>query len=196
MMAVPVFPLIPVSVSPSVEFDAQLMRKLDLQAPRYTCYPTKERFTDQFDYADYLEAVASVRMRGARKPLSLYLHIPFCEANCYFCACNKIVTKERGKVATYLGYLKREIEMQGKLFSGMNRIEQLHFGGGTPTYLSDAQMDDLMAHLHHWFQFAPDDIGEYSIEVDPRTVSPERVHTLRAQGFNRIRLGVDRKSVV
>jgi oxygen-independent coproporphyrinogen-3 oxidase len=183
-------PVLPVSVGPSVEFDAQIIRKVDLLAPRYTCYPTKERFTDQFDYADYLEAVASVRMRGVRKPLSLYLHIPFCEANCYFCACNKVVTKERGKVATYLGYLKREIEMQGKLFAGMNRIEQLHFGGGTPTYLSDAQMDDLMAHLHRWFQFAPDDVGEYSIEVDPRTVSPERVHTLRAQGFNRIRLGV------
>ena len=91
---------------------------------------------------------------------------------------------------TYLGYLKREIELQGHLFAGFNHIEQLHFGGGTPTYLSDSQMDDLMQHLRRWFEFAADETGEYSIEVDPRTVSPERVHRLRAQGFNRISLGV------
>ncbi len=91
---------------------------------------------------------------------------------------------------TYLGYLKREIEMQGNLFVGMNQIEQLHFGGGTPTYLSDAQMGDLMAHLRRWFEFAPDSVGEYSIEIDPRTVSRERIFSLREQGFNRVSLGV------
>ena len=178
------------SIVPSVEFDATLIRKLNQLGPRYTSYPTADRFTDAFGYGDYLQAVASVRARGGRNPLSLYLHIPFCDTVCYYCGCNKIVTKDRGKAVIYLSYLKREVEMQGKLFAGMNRIEQLHFGGGTPTYLSDAQMDDLMAHLRRWFQFAPDDVGEYSIEVDPRTVSVERVHNLRAQGFNRISLGV------
>jgi oxygen-independent coproporphyrinogen-3 oxidase len=178
------------SVPPSVQFDAHQVRKLSQTGPRYTSYPTADRFSDAFGYRDYLRAVASLRTRGSGNPLSLYVHIPFCDTVCYYCACNKIVTKNRAKAVTYLSYLKREIEMQGKLFVGMNRVEQLHLGGGTPTYLSDAQMGDLMAHLRHWFKFAPDADGEYSIEVDPRTVSPERIHSLRAQGFNRISLGV------
>lgn len=177
-------------VAPSVEFDAQLIRKLNQLGPRYTSYPTADRFSDAFGIGEYLQAVAGVRALGVRHPLSLYLHVPFCDTVCYYCACNKVVTKDRSKAATYLDYLKREIELQGKLFAGMNPVEQLHFGGGTPTYLSDQQMDDLMAHLRHWFQFAPDEVGEYSIEVDPRTVTPQRIRTLRAQGFNRISLGV------
>jgi oxygen-independent coproporphyrinogen-3 oxidase len=180
----------PTSMTPSVEFDAPLIRKLNQLGPRYTSYPTADRFSGAFGISDYQQAVDSVRAVGDKNPLSLYLHIPFCDTVCYYCGCNKIVTKDRSKAVVYLDYLKREIEMQGKLFAGMNQIEQLHFGGGTPTYLSDRQMDDLMAHLRHWFQFAPDEIGEYSIEVDPRTVSPERVHVLRSQGFNRISLGV------
>jgi oxygen-independent coproporphyrinogen-3 oxidase len=173
-----------------VQFDAQLVRKLSKPGPRYTSYPTADRFSGAFGYRDYLQAVAGLRTRGAARPLSLYLHIPFCDTVCYYCACNKIVTKNRDKAAVYLSYLKREIDMQATLFAGINQVEQLHFGGGTPTYLSDAQMEDLMAHLRRRFQFAADDIGEYSIEVDPRTVSRERVLSLRRQGFNRVSLGV------
>ena len=180
----------PVSSTPLVQFDAALVKKLGKPGPRYTSYPTADRFSTEFGYRDYLQAVAGLRTRGVAKPLSLYLHIPFCDTVCYYCACNKIVTKNRDKAAVYLSYLKREIDMQGALFAGINQVEQLHFGGGTPTYLSDAQMEDLMAHLRRKFQFAADDIGEYSIEVDPRTVSRERVHSLRRQGFNRISLGV------
>ena len=191
-------PLVPVSaprattrpIVNSVDFDPDLITRLSRNGPRYTSYPTADRFGDTFSYRDYLHAVASVRTRGAARPLSLYLHIPFCDTVCYYCACNKIVTKNREKAATYLAYLKREIAMQGALFAGVNEVEQLHFGGGTPTYLSDEQMDELMAHLHRHFRFAPDEVGEYSIEVDPRTVSTERVHSLRRQGFNRISLGV------
>ena len=179
-----------VAAVPSVEFDGALIRKLSQSGPRYTSYPTADRFSESFGYRDYLQAVAGLRTRGAAKPLSLYLHIPFCDTVCYYCACNKIVTKNRDKAVTYVGYLKREIEMQGRLFAGMNQVEQLHLGGGTPTYLSDEQMGDLMAHVRHWFQLAPDAEGEYSIEIDPRTVSPERVHSLRRQGFNRISVGV------
>lgn len=175
---------------PTVDFDAGLISRLSKSGPRYTSYPTADRFTDSFGYRDYLHAVADRRTRGNARPLSLYLHIPFCDTVCYYCACNKIVTKNREKAATYLAYLKREVAMQGALFAGMNEVEQLHFGGGTPTYLSDAQMGELMDHLRRCFRFAPDAIGEYSIEVDPRTVSVERVHSLRAQGFNRISLGV------
>ncbi|MES2071192.1 MAG: oxygen-independent coproporphyrinogen III oxidase [Pseudomonadota bacterium] len=183
-------PTLSASAAPAIEFDTSLIRKLKQSGPRYTSYPTADRFSSEFSSWDYLHAVASVRVQGMRQPLSLYIHIPFCDTVCYYCACNKIVTRDRSKAAVYLGYLKREIEMQGKLFSGINQVEQLHFGGGTPTYLSDEQMDDLLAHIRRWFRLAPDDIGEYSIEVDPRTVTPQRVQTLRAQGFNRISLGV------
>ncbi|HYD95816.1 MAG TPA: oxygen-independent coproporphyrinogen III oxidase [Noviherbaspirillum sp.] len=179
-----------VPVISNVQFDAPLIRKMSQQGPRYTSYPTADRFTDQFGMGDYLQAVNSVRAMGARNPLSLYVHIPFCDKLCYYCACNKIITKNRSKAEEYLTYLKREIEIQGKLFADMNTVEQLHFGGGTPTYLSDAQMGELMAFLRKWFRFATDEAGEYSIEIDPRTVSPERVHSLRAQGFNRISFGV------
>jgi oxygen-independent coproporphyrinogen-3 oxidase len=181
---------IPVSAVPLVQFDARLVRKLSKPGPRYTSYPTADRFSAAFCYRDYLQAVAGVRTRGLARPLSIYLHIPFCDTVCYYCACNKIVTKNRDKAAVYLSYLKREIEMQGMLFAGINQVEQLHLGGGTPTYLSDAQMGDLMTHLHRKFEFASDEVGEYSIEVDPCTVSRERVHSLRRQGFNRISLGV------
>jgi len=186
-MAVPanIFPAVP-----SVQFDGALIRKLSQQGPRYTSYPTADRFDEEFRVGDYLQAVHSVRALGARNPLSLYVHIPFCDQLCYYCACNKIVTKNRSKAELYLTYLKREIDLQGRLFAGMNPVEQLHFGGGTPTYLSDAQMEDLLAHFRKWFRFASDKDGEYSIEIDPRTVSPARIHALRAQGFNRISLGV------
>jgi oxygen-independent coproporphyrinogen-3 oxidase len=179
---------------PTVDFDAGLIARLSKSGPRYTSYPTADRFSESFGYRDYLHAVADRRTRGNARPLSLYLHIPFCDTVCYYCACNKIVTKNREKAATYLAYLKREVAMQGALFAGTGgkdaEVEQLHFGGGTPTYLGDAQMGELMDHLRRCFRFAPDHIGEYSIEVDPRTVSVERVHSLRRQGFNRISLGV------
>lgn len=180
----------PVAFASGVDVDPGLIARLGKNGPRYTSYPTADRFEADFGYRDYLHAVAAVRARGTARPLSLYLHIPFCDTVCYYCACNKIVTKNRDKAATYLGYLKREIALQGALFAGINEVAQLHFGGGTPTYLSDAQMGELMTHLRRCFSFAPDAQGEYSIEVDPRTVSAERVHSLRRHGFNRISLGV------
>jgi oxygen-independent coproporphyrinogen-3 oxidase len=149
-------------VTQTVEFDTALIRKLSQLGPRYTSYPTADRFNAEFGYRDDLQAVTGATARGNMHPLSLYIHIPFCESICYYCGCNKIVTKDRSKAANYLIYLKREIEMQGKLLAGANQVEQLHFGGGTPTYLSDAQMGELMQHLRRWFNFAPDAEGEYS----------------------------------
>jgi oxygen-independent coproporphyrinogen-3 oxidase len=178
------------TTQPTVQFDADIINKLSMSGPRYTSYPTADRFTPDFGYGGFLEALAGQTLRGGRRPLSVYIHVPFCDKLCYYCACNKIITKDRSKAVTYLGYLKQEIEMQGKLFAGMNRVEQLHFGGGTPTYFSDKQMDELMLHLRRHFEFAPDAEGEYSIEIDPRTVDPQRIRTLRAQGFNRVSLGV------
>ena len=176
---------------PPPQFDAGTIAKMAGPGPRYTSYPTADRFSAAFGYGNYLEAVAALRLRGqARRPLSLYLHIPFCESICYYCACNKVVTRDHGKAAVYLGYLKQEVAMQAGLFAGMNQIGQLHLGGGTPTYLSDRQMGDLMLYLRQHFEFASERDGEYAIEIDPRTVSVARVHSLRAQGFNRISLGV------
>jgi oxygen-independent coproporphyrinogen-3 oxidase len=180
---------VPVTSLSPVEFDAALIARLGKSGPRYTSYPTADRFGEGFGERDY--AVAIVRERARARALSLYLHIPFCDTVCYYCACNKIVTKQRDKAAVYLDYLRREIAMQGRLFAGDGRlVEQLHLGGGTPTYLDDAQMGDLLDHLRRHFRFADDEVGEYAIEIDPRTVSPERVHSLRRQGFNRISLGV------
>lgn len=178
------------TLAPSVEFDAELITRLNQMGPRYTSYPTADRFKAGFGAGDYRAAAASCGGGTAARPLSLYVHIPFCESLCYYCACNKLITTDHSKAVTYLTYLKREIAMQGRLFAGKNVVSQLHFGGGTPTYLTDAQMDELLACLRHWFAFAPDGEGEYSIEVDPRTVSAARVEVLRRQGFNRLSLGV------
>ena len=180
----------PASGLRTVAFDAALVQRLSRQGPRYTSYPTADRFHAGFGYRDYLQAVAGLRLRASVRPLSVYVHIPFCDTVCYYCACNKVVTRNRDKASTYLSYLKREIAMQGRLLAGVNSLSQLHLGGGTPTYLSDAQMDDLMATLRANFQFAPDSEGEYGIEVDPRSVTPARIQRLREQGFNRISLGV------
>ncbi len=175
---------------PGVHFDPELIARMSQQGPRYTSYPTADRFRAGYGHADYAAVVGRLGQGAARLPLSLYLHIPFCESLCYYCACNKIITKEHDKAAIYLEYLKREITMQATLLGNSQRVEQLHLGGGTPTYLSDAQMASLMAHLHSCFTFAGDDEGEYSIEIDPRTVDPERIRSLRRQGFNRVSLGV------
>ncbi len=176
--------------SSAVQFDAELIGKMTQQGPRYTSYPTADRFSGNFQLGDYLQAVAQVKSAGSRNPLSLYIHIPFCESLCYYCGCNKIITKNHGKADTYLVYLKQEIDMQAALFKGMSQVEQLHFGGGTPTYLSDGQMGELVKHLRRSFSFVNDAEGEFSIEIDPRTVDAARIHSLRTQGFNRISLGV------
>jgi oxygen-independent coproporphyrinogen III oxidase len=173
-----------------VEFDPELIARMSQQGPRYTSYPTADRFGPGFGAAEYAGAVAGLGPAAGRLPLSLYLHIPFCESLCYYCACNKIITREHSKAAIYLDYLMREIDMQAALHGRGQRVEQLHLGGGTPTFLSDAQMAQLLDHLRSRFDFADDATGEYSIEIDPRTVDPDRIVSLRRQGFNRISLGV------
>ncbi|HEX2531636.1 MAG TPA: oxygen-independent coproporphyrinogen III oxidase [Burkholderiaceae bacterium] len=175
----------PAQAVPSVEFDPWLIRKLNQLEPCYASFPTEDHFSDDFTQDEYLQAVDGARAMGGRYPLSLSLHIPFCSSLCHFCACNRVIATDRNEVVTYLDHLKLEIDMQGKLFAGMNRVAQLNFvGGGTSSYLSDDQMDGLLAHLQRWFQFAPDHFGEYSIEIDPRTATPAHVRKLRAQGFN------------
>ncbi|PKO44966.1 MAG: oxygen-independent coproporphyrinogen III oxidase [Betaproteobacteria bacterium HGW-Betaproteobacteria-3] len=167
-----------------------LLRRYDISGPRYTSYPTADRFVEAFGEADYLQALRQRRSGAAAMtlPLSLYVHIPFCESLCYYCACNKIITKHHDRGAEYLRYLAREVDLHTAQLGTGQVITQLHLGGGSPTFLSDAELRELMAMLKRSFNFAPG--GEYSIEVDPRTVDATRLKTLADLGFNRLSFGV------
>jgi len=169
-------------------FDQDLIVRYGGRGPRYTSYPTALQFNDELTQADY-EAKAK-ESNDSDVPLSLYVHIPFCHSLCYYCGCNKIVTRNEERVARYMEMLYKEIEMQSKLFDRKRKVEQLHFGGGTPTYLDKEQLAALMDHLRKSFTFDESEEHEFSIEVDPRTVDAERIRELRALGFNRLSLGI------
>ncbi|MGB5540040.1 MAG: oxygen-independent coproporphyrinogen III oxidase [Gammaproteobacteria bacterium] len=171
-----------------VSFDADLIRRYDYAGPRYTSYPTAVQFHEGFTEAEYRTHALATNDSG--RPLSLYFHIPICARLCFYCACNKVVTKNRAHALPYLQDLHREIAMQGELFDNDRRVDQLHWGGGTPTFLSHEQMTGLMQVTARHFNLRDDDTGEYSIEVDPREADAETIALLRGIGFNRISLGV------
>ena len=171
-------------------FNRPLVEKYDRPGPRYTSYPTAPQFHAAFAEDDYRAAAERSNRVALPKPLSVYVHIPFCRSLCYYCACNKIITHNTERAAEYLDWLKQEIEVQGRLFDETRRMTQLHLGGGTPTYLSNAQLGDLMAALDAAFHFAPVEEREFSLEVDPRTVTPAQIHELHELGFNRLSFGV------
>ena len=173
-----------------IEFKPDLIKRYDKAGPRYTSYPTANLFDDRFTSDDYRAAVERSNSELDPKPLSLYFHIPFCDTVCFYCACNKIVTKMRDRATPYLEHLYREIEMQGELYDRSRPVDQLHWGGGTPTFLNQDQMRSLMAKTGQHFTLMDNDQGEYSIEIDPREIDPEGVHFLREVGFNRMSLGV------
>jgi oxygen-independent coproporphyrinogen III oxidase len=168
----------------------ELLQRYDVAGPRYTSYPTADRFVEAFGESDYLQALEQRRDGVGAKayPLSLYVHIPFCESLCYYCACNKIITKHHARGAEYLHYLEREVDLNMAHLGQGQMVSQLHLGGGSPTFLSDAELAQLMAMLRRNFQFARG--GEYSVEIDPRTVTRERLAHLAEQGFNRLSFGV------
>ncbi|MBI2745166.1 MAG: oxygen-independent coproporphyrinogen III oxidase [Burkholderiales bacterium] len=168
----------------------ELLRRHDVAGPRYTSYPTADRFVEAFGPDDYVRALQQRRSGAAALvlPLSLYVHVPFCESLCYYCACNKIITKHHDRAAEYLRYLGREVDLHTAQLGVGQTVTQLHLGGGTPTFLSDAELHELMAMLKRSFTLAPG--GEYSIEVDPRTVDAGRLDTLAELGFNRLSFGV------
>lgn len=172
----------------TLEFDLDLIRKYDCSGPRYTSYPTAVQFHQGFGEDDYRAAMA--RGNRAGRPLSLYFHIPFCDTVCFYCACNKVATKDRGKAQPYLDLLYRELEMQSALVEGNRLVEQLHWGGGTPTFISHEQMRELMARTRACFELADDERGEFSIEIDPREATADTIAMLREIGFNRLSLGV------
>jgi oxygen-independent coproporphyrinogen-3 oxidase len=166
----------------------ETLNKYDISGPRYTSYPTADRFVEAFTEDAYKLALQNRRSVAAVSPLSIYVHIPFCESLCFFCACNKIVTKHHERSAEYLRYLNREIDLHIEHLGTGQTISQLHLGGGSPTFFSDDELSDLMSMLKRNFVFAPG--GEYSIEVDPRTVNEQRLKHLADLGFNRLSFGV------
>ncbi len=169
-------------------FDPDLIRRFDINGPRYTSYPTADRFSGVLDARALRDWLGKRGADGTEQPLSLYFHIPFCNTICYYCACNKIITKDHGRSARYLEYLAREISMITDSLGGGRQVTQLHLGGGTPTFLSHEEMRQLMDSVRARFDLVPD--GEYSIEVDPRKVDFETVALLAELGFNRMSVGV------
>ena len=172
----------------SIEFDLELIKRYDKAGPRYTSYPTALELHEGFGENEYRWHIAKSNAIGG--PLSLYFHLPFCDTVCYYCACNKIVTKNRQHAEPYIDNLFKEIAMLGSLFDDSRVVNQLHWGGGTPTFLSVDQMQQLMAKTRKHFLLRDDDSGEYSIEVDPRETHPDTISQLRGLGFNRISLGL------
>lgn len=164
-----------------------LAGRIDGNGPRYTSYPTADRFHNEVGDAGYLAALQACR-DDSPAPLSLYLHIPFCENICYYCGCNKIITKDHGRSAQYVDYLSREMAMVAGRLGERRPVMQSHWGGGTPTFLDPDEMRRVMAALHEHFVLLPE--GEHSIEIDPRRVTDERMDLLAELGFNRISLGV------
>ncbi len=166
--------------------NADLIRRYNVSGPRYTSYPTALQFAPYTETA-FKQAVTASTQSG--EDLSVYVHIPFCATLCYYCACNKIVTKKREPAAEYLELLKQELTLVAPLFKGRT-VSQLHWGGGTPTLFDDAQLQDLMDALKSAFSFRSDSEGEFGIEIDPRTVDAARVSYLRKCGFNRLSFGI------
>ncbi|MBF0470625.1 MAG: oxygen-independent coproporphyrinogen III oxidase [Gammaproteobacteria bacterium] len=169
-------------------FDAALLQKYAKSGPRYTSYPTAVQFHPGFGEDDYRRKVEQSNRVG--NPLSLYFHIPFCDTVCFYCGCNKVVTKDRDRAAPYLSQIHRELELQSEIFDQRRVVTQLHWGGGTPTFISHQQMRQLMAKTRSCFQLLDGDEGEFSIEIDPREVEEDTIALLREIGFNRMSLGV------
>ncbi len=168
--------------------DTALVKKYDGFGPRYTSYPTADRFHAGVRAEQYVNALAARNQERPLQPLSLYVHIPFCNTICYYCACNKVITKDHGRSAKYIRYVGREIDIVGGLIEGGAKVEQLHWGGGTPTFLARDEMSTLMGMLRGGFEFAPQ--AEVSIEVDPRKVGADTIAFLGELGFNRISVGI------
>ena len=172
----------------AIRWDSDLIRRYDLAGPRYTSYPTALQFHDQISPFDFLHALRD--SRKAMRPLSLYVHVPFCANICYYCACNKVVTKDRGRAQPYLKRLEQEIRLIACHLDPKQKVEQLHFGGGTPTFLSHDELRQLMGHLREHFNLLDDDSGDYGIEIDPREADWSTMGLLRELGFNRVSIGL------
>lgn len=172
----------------ALQWDSKIIGQYDLAGPRYTSYPTAPQFNEEFSNADFYAAVA--RSNSSSRPLSLYFHIPFCDTLCFYCGCNKLVTNNKGRAQPYLESMGRELVAQAALFDAHRQVTQLHWGGGTPTFISDDEMTWLMDETKKHFNLLSDDSGEYAIEIHPGRVSAKTMAHLRELGFNRVSMGV------
>jgi len=172
----------------NIQWDTDLIRRYDLAGPRYTSYPTALQFTETLNSVQTLSKAIAERER--QKPLSLYIHIPFCAHVCYYCGCNKVVTKDRSRAEPYLQTLLKEIKLRSAELGSHVQVDQLHWGGGTPTFIDNDQTARLMLALKEAFRLRDDDQGDYAIEIDPREMTSDRLKLLRDLGFNRISIGV------
>lgn len=176
------------SLQTNIQWDIDLIKRHDKSGPRYTSYPTAVQFKPGFTAEQYQQARLTSHKQD--EGLSLYVHIPFCAHVCYYCACNKVITKRREKAEPYLEALFREIELRAQGYDDKRRVDQLHFGGGTPTFLSHEQMSSLMNKLAEHFNLSQDENRDFSIEIDPRELQSDTLAHLKNIGFNRISLGV------
>ncbi len=174
----------------ALPFDAELLRRYDRPGPRYTSYPTAPQFHDGFDQAALREAIAASNGDPIPRPLSLYAHIPFCVSPCFYCGCNRVITRDAERGARYLSRLQGEIRRIGPLFDRDRELVQIHLGGGTPNFLSPEQLGQLLGTITDHFRLGAPSVREISIEVDPRTVTPADMATLARHGFDRASLGV------
>lgn len=178
----------PTTSLPDIELSEALIRRFDTAGPRYTSYPTADRFTTAFTEPSYMRYLRQRGQSASNPPLSIYVHLPFCESLCHFCACNKIITKDHGRVTEYLRYLDKEMALVAAHLGGDRRAVQLHLGGGTPTFFNEDELGQLMALLRSHFEFTPD--AELGVEIDPRTVQSGTLSMLAGLGFNRNSFGV------
>lgn len=172
----------------AILFDLDLIRRFDVPGPRYTSYPTADRFNDKVGPQAAAARLAQSVQKGRQVPLSLYIHIPFCNTICYYCGCNKIITKDRSLSARYLDYLAREMDLATQSLGVGQAVSQMHWGGGTPTFLQPEEIVRLMTSIRAHFNLLEG--GEYSIEIDPRKVSADNVALLAREGFNRMSIGI------
>ncbi|OIQ03002.1 MAG: oxygen-independent coproporphyrinogen III oxidase [Zetaproteobacteria bacterium CG2_30_59_37] len=169
-------------------FNLDLIHKYDKAGPRYTSYPTAPMFHTGINGTSYAASLA--RASQVEGPLSIYLHVPFCDTVCYYCGCNKVVTKQRERAVPYVEALLKEIDMLADTVGRKRLVTQLHWGGGTPTFLNESQIRSIMGRLRERFEFASDAEGEFGIEIDPRECKDDTVRILREVGFNRMSMGV------
>ncbi|MGI8494123.1 MAG: oxygen-independent coproporphyrinogen III oxidase [Pyrinomonadaceae bacterium] len=170
------------------EIDIELLKRFNQPGPRYTSYPTAPVFSQEFSADDFEREIIETNAGAEAGDISLYFHFPFCEKLCYFCGCNMLVTRNRSAIEKYNGYLKREIERLAPLISKERLVEQMHFGGGTPSYLTPDEITDIGNFIKSKFNFAAD--LEASVEIDPRNLTREHLEAFREIGFNRTSFGV------
>lgn len=182
--------MITIAPSVAVQFDSELIARYDVPGPRYTSYPTAPNFRDDFNEDSFRAVARASNEDPIPRRLSLYMHVPFCASPCFYCGCTRVITRDRSKAGVYLDHLYREIEFVAPLFDRDRPLVQLHFGGGTPNFLDDAQMSELLESLARHFSFSRDAEREFGIELDPRWCGPDYVRMLAAHGFNRVSVGI------